>query len=144
MKIYLSNARNEDYESMGHIRMDDISKIDYVVDDAECTNIIVDTFLNQFPLTQVPEVLFKLVSKLRINGEICIIDNDIDLIANNYTRGILSFMELNEHYFADRPMRSFIRMEDIEEMLKGSGLKIKSKQLKHNVLTIIFKREITK
>lgn len=142
MKIYLSNARNENYEAMGYLAIDNINAIDYIVNDSECTSIIIDTFLNSFPIINVPEILFKVVSKLRINGEITIIDNDIDFIANSYTRGTISFIELNQHYFSNNHIRSFIRLEDIEEMLKQSNLKIKSKQLKNNTFTIVYKREV--
>jgi hypothetical protein len=142
LKIYLSNEINENYEAMGYLRVDNINSIDYIAEDSECTSIIIDTFLNKFAIVNVPEVLFKVVSKLRINSEITIIDNDIDLIANNYTRGIISFMELNEHYFKENFIRSFIRLEDIEDMLSQSGLVIKSKQLRNNTFTIIYKREV--
>lgn len=131
---------SETYEKIGYTRISSLDHIDYIVENSECTSIIVDNFLNQFFTKDIAGILNKISSKIRINGKITVIENDIDLIANNYTRGFISFDQFNELMFGDTPVRSFTRIEDVHGILTGVGLVVQSKQLRDNVFTVSYKR----
>jgi len=122
-------------DSYTHIR--DMNLCDILCDDYESEEIVVDNFLNQFPYNILGQVLNKIVGKLRLNGEIAIIECDIDFIAHNLTVGKITQQEFNEIVFSGGPASCLFSMETIVELLNQAGLKITEKLFDENQTSII-------
>jgi hypothetical protein len=116
MKIYLSHKKstNSEFTHVSNIMM-----LDNIVTNCEATEIVVDNFLLQFSLGELPIALDKILSKLRINSKLTIKEKDIDIISMKYGRGDWSLEELNSNTFDSTAIKCFLNIETIQGKLSN-------------------------
>ena len=134
MKLYLSKEIIAD-NSYTYIR--DINLLDIMCDDMEAEEIVVDNFLNQFSYSQFGQVVNKIVTKLRIGGQITVAEHDIDFLCHGITTGRLDQQEFNEIVFSGGPAMSLFKTETVVDLLLQNGLKIDEKTIDSNNLCIV-------
>jgi hypothetical protein len=126
LKIYFSPKQNREYEESGYMYIADISKLDYFVDNAECTDIILDGYLSILPASYVNDHLSKIVTKIRGGGSLKVIDlNAFYLIyelVNNYSFSLADFNSALE----DAGAVSLQSVVTIRAALEDRGLRTKS------------------
>lgn len=122
MKIYISTEQPE-FEDYTHVS--NIMNLDGEVLDCEATDIIVKNLLSEFSDNETEALLVKILSKLRLNGTITIVDKDIDIIYMKYDRGDIDLQTLNAIIFNGVSKKSFLNMETVTEIIKD---KIKIEQ----------------
>ena len=89
-----------------------------------------DNFLSSFNFDVVGHVVSKIVSKLRISGEVIFYVKDISLICHNVDSMGLEISEINKLFFEDSAnMSSVLNIENVCDLLEGAGLKIHEKYL---------------
>ena len=111
MRIYLSTQQPPD---IGHQWISNIAALSQHVLDGEATSIIVDKFLCRFPINELQSLLDKIISKLRLNAELVIIDTDIDFLCTKYRKSDIDVEELNSILFEDNHIKSLLTMEYVE------------------------------
>jgi hypothetical protein len=118
-----------------HVR--DMNLVDILCDDMEAEEILVDNFLNQFPYNVLGNAVAKIVSKLRLGGQITITEHDIDFLCHNLSVGKLNHQEFNEIVFSGGPASCLFSIETIVDLLKQAGLKITEKFIDDNNLCVV-------
>jgi hypothetical protein len=132
MKVIFTRANVEDNDA---VVINDINIIDIMVEDAEATEIVVDEFLNQFSYADAGKVLDKILSKLRINGKIIIVQTDVELLAYHLARGMIDVERFNEIAFPG-PCKSMMSLEIIETLIQAIGVKITRKFFNDDIATV--------
>lgn len=115
MKVYISTEQPETPE---YTHVPNIMSLDSTVLDCEATDIVVKDYLSQFADSELMPLLQKIVSKLRINGAITILDNDIDITYMKYDRGDIDLKTLNSIVFQGKPKKSFLNIETVKDLVK--------------------------
>ena len=118
-----------------HVR--DMNLVDIQCDDMEADEILVDNFLNQFTYSILGNVVSKIVSKLRLGGQITIAENDIDFLCHNLSTGKMNHQEFNDTIFSGGPAMCLFSVETIVDLLKQAGLKITEKFIDSNNVCIV-------
>lgn len=134
MKIIFSKYQQE---KDGYVCITNLNTLNIIVEDAEATEIIIDNYLSAFTYKQVPEVLNKILNKLRIKGNITIYQPDIDFICFEYTKNNIDQNTLNDILFDGGPLGSFWSMETLCELLKNYNIEILNKKFVNQTLAII-------
>lgn len=125
MKIYLSPRQNKDYEALGYMHIPDVSKLDIFVDDAECTDIILDGYICTLPNSLVKKHLSKIISKVRLNGLITVVDlNGLSLIYNLMNDLAFSLDDFN-NVLEEASALSFHSPISLREIFEDYGLQTK-------------------
>ena len=114
MRIYLSSQEPPD---IGYQWIPNIASLNQQVLDGEATSIVVDKFLCGFPVNELEALLNKIISKLRLNAELVIMETDIDFLCTKYRRSNVDLEELNSILFQGNSIKSFLTMEYIEKYL---------------------------
>lgn len=114
MKIYISTKQPED-NTYTHVK--NIMTLDQVVLNSEASEIIVDEYLSQFSEQELPQLLAKILSKLRLNGTITISDIDVDIVCMRYTRGDINIKDLNDLLFDVGARKSLLNLESVSKAL---------------------------
>ena len=115
MKVYISTEQPETPE---YTHVPNIMSLDSTVLDCEATDIVVKDYLSQFADSELMPLLQKIVSKLRINGAITILDNDIDITYMKYDRGDIDLKTLNSIVFRGQSKKSFLNIETVKDLVK--------------------------
>ena len=134
MKLYFSKEPITD-PTYTHIR--DINLIDILADDLEAEEILVENFLNEFTYNMFGQVLNKIVSKLRLGGEIIVCEHDIDFLCYKLSTGKIDPKEFNEIVFSGGPANCLFRMDTVIDLLKQGGLRIMERFIDPNDLYIV-------
>ena len=113
MKIYLTNKPKDtsEYTYITHPQ-----QLQQSVLDKEATDIVADAFVSLFSLNEAEQLLNLIVNKMRLNGELTIIDRDADILCMQYYRGDITLAELNHKIF-QFPTKSLINIELVESIL---------------------------
>lgn len=114
MKIYISTKQPEDNN---YTHISSVMMLDKIVLDCEATEIIVDDYLSQFSESELPQLLSKILSKLRTNGTITIKDIDVDILTMRYARGDITIKELNDLLFNDVSRKCLMNIESVSTAL---------------------------
>jgi len=112
MRIYLSTQQPPD---IGYQWISNIAALNQHVLDGEATSIIVDKFLCRFSINELQSLLDKIISKLRLNAELVIMDTDIDFLCTKYRKSDIDVEELNSILFEDSGLKSLLTMEYVEQ-----------------------------
>lgn len=122
MKIYIGS--NPNFEDKGYKCITESKMMEYIVDDAEATEIVFDNTLRSNFLNDIDRILATAQKKLRLGGKITIIDVDFDLLTFLYSK-TGNIIDLNNGIIGNRiPIRSFLNYEIISELAKSKGLVI--------------------
>lgn len=120
----------------------DIALLEMMVEDNECNNIVVDSFLSNFHIENVKSVLEKILSKLRINGTIIITDVEADIMANDLLRSDIDLETFNSIIFSGDNTRSVLTIEYVRGCLMESGIEITRSYIEKNFFVVEGKRVV--
>lgn len=134
MKLYFSKEPITDL-TYTHIR--DINLIDILADDLEAEEILIENFLNQFTYNMFGQVLNKIVSKLRLGGEIIVCEYDIEFLCHKLSIGKIDTKEFNEIVFSGGPANCLFKMDTVIDLLQQGGLRIVEKVIDANDLYVV-------
>jgi len=140
MKIYISVKQPKD-DSYNHVS--NIMMLDDMVLDCEATDIIVDNYLSQFSESELPQLLSKILSKMRVNGTITIVDIDVDILSMRYNRGDVTIKDLNDLLFDGTSRKSLLNLESVATAFNDSFL-IEQSSLDSQLGTFFVKARRTK
>jgi len=140
MKIYISVKQPKD-DSYNHVS--NIMMLDDMVLDCEATDIIVDNYLSQFSENELPQLLSKILSKMRVNGTITIVDIDVDILSMRYNRGDVTIKDLNDLLFGGTSRKSLLNLESVATAFNDSFL-IEQSSLDSQLGTFFVKARRTK
>ena len=121
----------------------DFNNMNTVCEASECVELILDEVLNFIDLQQIPNILQKLISRLRKGGKVIITGFDINELTKSYLNGILSIADFNLVIFGNCRVKKVccFSHNDIQNIITSNGLKIQSVDLVGGKFTIIAKRE---
>ena len=140
MKIYISVKQPKD-DSYNHVS--NIMMLNDMVLDCEATDIIVDNYLSQFSESELPQLLSKILSKMRVNGTITIVDIDVDIRSMRYNRGDVTIKDLNDLLFDGTSRKSLLNLESVATAFNDSFL-IEQSSLDSQLGTFFVKARRTK
>lgn len=124
MKIILQRQ----YEQSDDIIINDIKIIDILVEDGEADVIIIDDFINQFTYLDAGNVLNKIISKLKVGGEIIVLQPEIEVAAQRLSCGQINIETFNNLMFTG-PNNNFLPIEIVENLLQNANIKITFKNI---------------
>lgn len=111
-----------------NVKQCDPLNLDKYVDNGECEEILIQDILACFPHNMIYYVLDKWLSKLSIGGKIIVVENDIDIIVNQYNNGMINSEEINKLLFGDKSIgiakTSCFSMFTVKDFFENKGLKI--------------------
>lgn len=137
MKIYFSVEKNQAYEEMGYIHIHtEYNLLDVLVDNGECTSIILDGYLSSLDIEKVDKYFQKIVSKLNLNGELKIIDHNImSIIYSIYNSFNYNISDLN-NFMSSEKIKSFHTLDTTRSMIIDNGLEITFMNFVDNLFVI--------
>jgi hypothetical protein len=135
MKIIIT--KDSEYYDKSYKVISNLNQLDFFCSDAECTNVIVDNYISMYPYKELPSLVAKICSKVRLGGEIQLIDADLELLAYKLSVGLCDLESINEALFAGGVLCSLTSIDHAEEMLKPNGIKITYKEIVNNQSFII-------
>lgn len=114
----------------------ELSDLNKVASDAECTDIIAIDVIDHFNSTQVDAVLDHWLSKLRHKGTITVGGTDLSEISESLYVGNINIDEANSLLFGNQGedwefKKSCVDIESLIMVLKAKGLKILKKRTNH-------------
>lgn len=116
MKIYLSAIAPQSCEP-SYKWVSSLDALDKLVTASEASSIICDGFLSMVDFSQIEAALKTIISKMRINSELVIINPDIDILSQRLTREEINLTAINEILFKNGPIKSVLPTSLIEELL---------------------------
>lgn len=125
MKIYISSSKPETEE---YTHVSNIMTLDTAALDCEATEIVVKNYLSEFTDAEIKPLLAKILSKLRLDGTITILDNDIDITYMRYDRGDIDLRSLNSIVFGGGVKKCFVNVETVKGLLT-QGCKVEQSML---------------
>lgn len=136
MKIYIAQNQSEELEKLGHLRIGDFSKIDIIIDDAECTDIVIQD-LSFVSYDDLKYFLEKIVSKLRLGGKISICSPDVYSLSLKLIRKLINASQFNEIVFGEGgSVRCIHDLKAVQEVLSELGLEITEKKYVSSYLVV--------
>lgn len=118
MKIYLCPVQPEEEKS--HTWVSNIAIFNGMVEDGEATSIVCDHFLSSFQHNELPEVLSRIVSKMRLQSELALIHPDIEILSQRLYREDINTETLNAVLFKSGAIKSVFSMNTIDELLPSN------------------------
>lgn len=117
MKIYLS-VRPQPVEMAASYKwVSSLDALSALVSASEASSIICNGFLSMVDFGQVEAALKTIISKMRINSELIIINPDISILSQRLTREEINLTAINEILFKNGPIKSVLPTSLIEELL---------------------------
>ena len=135
MKIYLSP---QDPPDQAYQHISNLVAFDNQVLDHEASVIIADKFLSQFFYNEISNVIDKIISKMRLNSSITLVEPDMDLLAQKYIRDDIDLASINGLMFNGRATKSILSMQSLINAI-GGKLSITEKHFDENNAQIILK-----
>lgn len=142
MQLTLTNNPPSNKAPENSTVIGDIALLDMMIEDNECNNIVVDSFLSNFHIENVKNVLEKILSKLRINGTIIITDVDADIIANDLLRSDIDLETFNSIIFSFDKTRCVLTIEYIRNCLVEFGIEVTRSYIENTFFVLEGKRVV--
>lgn len=117
--------------------INDINLIDVLVCESEAKKIEVNFFLSQFRFSEIPSVIAKICSKLRMGGELIITEVDIEFIINKIYLNRINIEQINNLLFNNKYVMSVVTLEFLVELLKNNHIIITESYFDENNSLII-------
>lgn len=138
MRVHLSQIESTD-TSLKSIY--DISCFNNSVLDGEAKLIVVNNFLCSFNISEIRQAIELIIKKIRIGGELVIIEQDIDLLAMKYFRDEISIEYFNTLLFKIPQMsvKSILTSQFIKTFISASSLKIEEESFDENLCSYTIK-----
>jgi hypothetical protein len=115
-----------------------LDQLDKVVDDSECTEIILENILQYIKQQHIGPLFNNIIKKIRHRGKLILIFDDINVILKHFLRGAINLQELNDILYNAK--QSTHTISSIEGVIKGFNLSILSKELNQTKAIIIAQR----
>lgn len=141
MKVYISRwGTSKKPENDEFIHVSNLMWLDNLVLDSEARIIVVDNFFQQFTIKEIPVVMEKILSKLRLGGELLIEETDIDVVSLKYYRGDLSLEEVNNTMFLNESsIKSVFTVEFFRSLLSSLNITITELSLDNRTASFLIK-----
>lgn len=133
MKIYLATNKPNNLNCKW---ASNLPMLDGMLLDSEGTDIVCDDFISSFTYEEIPSLLNKLASKLRIKGKLTIADVDANILTVRTYNQEVAENELNSMLFTNQKRKSIVSLSNIEAALP-SNLEIESKTYDHKTCRFI-------
>lgn len=122
-----------------------IENVDLYVDDAVCTEIVLDNYLDSVSIDEYANILEKVIKKLRIGGTIQIVATDCYEVCLKVCNGEMDPIEFNRTIHGTKSHPFLIKhgqatMNEIQKILEIFGLKIIQKEIIETTYCITAKR----
>jgi hypothetical protein len=115
MKVYIGNKK---IETDAYKIITEYKILEYLADDSECTEIIIDGVLRQLSIEEVEQCIALSVKKLRSSGSIKIVDIDFDLMTYAYKK-LGNINNLNSSIFKNSSIKSFLTNDLVIDMFRN-------------------------
>lgn len=135
MKIMLSNKPNND---PSYKWASNINTLDSIVLNSEAMEIVCDNFLSSFTLEELPALLNKIISKMRIGCELIILEVDARLLFKRFYVEEIDSNEMNNILFNSQRRKSILDMATVGSYLQPK-IKIVSKHYDYGTCGSIIK-----
>ena len=122
--------------------INDISLLDMMIEDSECNNIVVDSFLSNFTIEEIPEVLQRILYKLRINGTIIVTDVEIEVMANSLLLSDIDLYDFIRVIFSNEKTKSLLTIELVKSYFNDFKIEISKAYIENNFFVVEGKRVI--
>jgi hypothetical protein len=118
----------------------DVASFSRGVLDSECRTIVCDHYLSSFAYNDIPKLLDLLLKKIRINGELEIIDQDFDMISRQlFMSGTTP--EINKMIFSQNPIiKSALSLKLVEDMIPRTGFVVTKKSFNNFEFSLTVQR----
>jgi len=135
MRIHLSETQPLDgtYKWVNSIAL-----LDGTVLDSEARIMVCDNFVSSFEENEVADAIKKIVSKIRLKGQITFIEADIEVLSRKMFTQEIDLKDLNAIVFANQKRRCFLTMEKLLESLP-SNITLESKHFDQATSRVIIK-----
>lgn len=135
MKIYLSSSEpaEKSYKWASNIVL-----FNDMVEVSEATSVVCDHFLSLFSYDEIPEVLSMIVSKMRLKSELTIIQPDVSILSQKFSREEIDERTLNNILFKSGSIKNVCSAETIQSLIPSS-LQVTEKRFDIATSNIIIK-----
>jgi hypothetical protein len=125
MKIYIGD---KDISDESYKKITEVQILNFIAEDSECTNIVLDNILRKFQLNELVAAMQLVAKKTRLGGVISIVDIDFDLLCYVYRKNA-NLIALNQAVMTAGGFKSFLSNSLIVALLKElPGFKLVSAQ----------------
>jgi hypothetical protein len=121
----------------------DLQNLNTICEQAEATEIILDNVLEYINFKNIDDFIFKIYTRLRLNGKMVINFVNLSMVIDDFTNGLLNCQGLNSILYGVGNIRktSMSDSSKIESILQNLGLQIESIEINRYNNTIIAKRK---
>lgn len=142
MKLQLVKDDSNTIDGFKTISYTDPNKINEINDivNNSCEYILANTVLDDFEIEESPKIVFALVSKLRIGGNIVLLGHDINVLAKALLNNDIGSNEMSA-YLKDK--RSISTALNTVTLLRDHGLEIVSVKYNSYLYEIFAKRAVS-
>lgn len=109
------------------------------LEDNQCTELLVEHFLEHIPTEAILDILKVWTTKLRKGATITVIGTSLSAVSNTVLHKTLKIPEANKILYG-QGLRGCYELSDISEILKHLGLRILRKSLNNYDYTIVATR----
>jgi hypothetical protein len=142
MRINLNLFANNPKD--GYTNADGVFIITNQCENGEATEILSENVLEYIPLDHYFGTISNWLSKLRHNGKLIIVTQDIYGLTRKYLNGELNLGEYNLAMFgsssAPAQKRSGVSMHELKQLVKQVGLTLEKSYFSDNNITLILRR----
>ncbi len=114
MKIYLSATQPEEKT---HQWVSNMAVFNGIIDNNEATSVVCDNFLSCFTHEELAGVIEKIVSKMRLNSELIIMQPDVYMLSHAICREEVNVGQVNSILFKNGAIKSVCSIEEIHQAL---------------------------
>lgn len=139
MKLQLIKAGEETIQGFHSVEVNNGACDLGDVSDNECEFILASDILDEVPQSKFDSFISLLLSKLRLNGVVCLGGTDVRLLCSYYNSGLLSVDEVIDIFEKSKSLSVRSRVVDL---LKRAGLTIASVSQSGITFEVTAKREV--
>lgn len=134
------------YELITPLKGQNPVKINNYLDDGEADEIICDNILEYVPISNLMEFIKALSGKVKHEGTITFVGQDLMIISEAYIRGEIDILSLNKTLFglanhAWNFKLSCVTLSDVNEICGQLGLKVLERKLNNTEFVIKVQRQ---
>lgn len=141
MKLQLTRDTSNLIDGFKTILYTDPSKVNEIneVINNSCEYILANTILDDFDITESPNIVSTLVGKLRIGGSIVLLGHDIHILAKMLVNNDIGAGEISDLIKNKRSINTAL---NVISLLEDNGLKIINVKYNNFLYEIVAKRDV--
>tara|TARA_R100000234_G_scaffold20134_1_gene11299 strand:+ start:312 stop:743 length:432 start_codon:yes stop_codon:yes gene_type:complete len=117
MKVYLSTRPQPAEMIKSYTWISSLDALEKRVANSEASAILCDNFLSTVPFDAIGNAMRTIISKMRINCEITILNTDIAILCEKFTREEINIDTMNVLQYGRGAVKSAIPSSIIEDLL---------------------------